>query len=554
MLGKTAYAKGQKLYGTLIAQAEEGYPTYGTDTSNATATEADIAYGKTAYARGQLLIGTAQNMSPDVEEIYGPSKENFKTNNYNLMSNNQPDDQEELKSVGLPVFSHNGNYLVRTAIGISEAKYIESFEVNNNGLVYHVSSNVSGNTVVKKYRYTYEELGLPVEANILDIAFGAEGYAGNSNQCILSILYKVDDITYLRLLTYHLIENGQIGSGTGYPNVSIEQTVEVKNGENVKLICGSKTNSNDFFLYDYDTPSLGYPKLSLRRIKINSSTSSSNHNITYYDGEKIEDRTLNWYQTHMENTKDGRYVLVTMQLSSASSTSVSISAGPSVLFKTDENTPSKAQVISGGYTQASLLVLGSKNTWLCFGAVSGEIIGYRTNFYYANGQYKVGSNVSVRFKIPDWEDFDYVVGIPYLTSDESKILITIGKKAQATSTKLLNPKIVVINADDILSGQLNEEFEVTEVYTYSNDFNFDMDTYICAGNSNGTKIMVCNTSQNMVIFTKTTDTENLIGIFYKNNFFGIIKPEQLTAGGPDVRKGKTYIGWMGYPETGIAEF
>ena len=67
MLGKTAYAKGQKLYGTLIAQAEEGYPTYGTDTSNATATEADIAYGKTAYARGQLLIGTAQNMSPDVE-------------------------------------------------------------------------------------------------------------------------------------------------------------------------------------------------------------------------------------------------------------------------------------------------------------------------------------------------------------------------------------------------------------------------------------------------------------------------------------------------------
>ena len=43
LLGKTAYAQGEKVYGTLIAQAEEGYPTYGTDTSDATATASDIA-------------------------------------------------------------------------------------------------------------------------------------------------------------------------------------------------------------------------------------------------------------------------------------------------------------------------------------------------------------------------------------------------------------------------------------------------------------------------------------------------------------------------------
>ena len=48
-LGKTAYAKGQKIYGSLT----EG----GTDTSDADATAADILKGKTAYVKGQKIYG-----------------------------------------------------------------------------------------------------------------------------------------------------------------------------------------------------------------------------------------------------------------------------------------------------------------------------------------------------------------------------------------------------------------------------------------------------------------------------------------------------------------
>lgn len=48
--GKTAYARDQKLTGTLIP---------GIDTSDATATSSDISTGKTAYVNGQKITGTS---------------------------------------------------------------------------------------------------------------------------------------------------------------------------------------------------------------------------------------------------------------------------------------------------------------------------------------------------------------------------------------------------------------------------------------------------------------------------------------------------------------
>lgn len=50
LTGKTAYAKGQKLTGTLVQL----------DTSDATAAAEDILTGKTAYVNGEKLVGTLQ--------------------------------------------------------------------------------------------------------------------------------------------------------------------------------------------------------------------------------------------------------------------------------------------------------------------------------------------------------------------------------------------------------------------------------------------------------------------------------------------------------------
>ena len=60
LLGKTAYAKGSKLYGTLISR--------GVDTSDATASSYDILEGKTAYVNGYKLTGTFVDKNLDTSD------------------------------------------------------------------------------------------------------------------------------------------------------------------------------------------------------------------------------------------------------------------------------------------------------------------------------------------------------------------------------------------------------------------------------------------------------------------------------------------------------
>lgn len=49
------------------------------------------------------------------------------------------------------------------------------------------------------------------------------------------------------------------------------------------------------------------------------------------------------------------------------------------------------------------------------------------------------------------------------------------------------------------------------------------------------------------------ETEEVIGIIYQNKIYYNSQVESLTAGQPDVRAGKTFIGYMGYVEEGTME-
>lgn len=222
LLGKTAYVKGNKVYGTLIAQQEIGQPTYGLDTSDATALASDVTAGKTFYARGQKLTGTMHDT--EIEEFYGVNTDGALLSEQKIIGTLDTITGDRIIDREFMTFSKNLDYCVSLAYinNVTDStndenvtKYIESYKVDNGLQV------IGGDDSYKKYRYTFEELGIGTNETILDIALGAPGLMTYSNRCLLVILtYRVtppesgSQYTHeyvAHLYTYNLEENGAIG-------------------------------------------------------------------------------------------------------------------------------------------------------------------------------------------------------------------------------------------------------------------------------------------------------------------------------------------------------
>lgn len=235
LIGKTAYVKGKKVYGQRVIPE---YPTYGTDTTNATASAGDLALGKSAYVNGQYLVGTANN--PEVEEVYASGTEGtIEKVNAGLIK--YPDSNETVTERTCIEFSKNGKYCV-SVVKLSNSNYaIESHPVNDDGLIIHASkSATSDDTVYKKYRYSYDELGFKDE-EVVRIRIGASGYLGYKDRCLLIIQTRKKSGTYsytyyYHLYTYYLNDNGVIGKEYDGQKYAIENYVKSSNNYEYNFI------------------------------------------------------------------------------------------------------------------------------------------------------------------------------------------------------------------------------------------------------------------------------------------------------------------------------
>ena len=541
LLGKTAYVKGEKVYGTLIQESEPGMPTYGTDTSNATAVASDILYGKTAYARGQLLTGTLRNT--EVEEIYGINVSEYEYKQLNLPT--QDDETEEAITRKCLAFSKDLNFCV-SAVTINGTKYVESYPINENG-AYTINTGVdvgSGSVNTgepKKFRYTYEDLGLDsANANIISLALGQKGAGGYDDRCYLIMLtsLKDTDTTYysyqLHIYTYHLEENGQIGKLYDYE----ENVVENLTSEN---IVSSTTKWN--LLFNIATSNLepGYFLVYNNSDGSNATNTYKGHiynNITNTFISVVEYSNMKTERLNgvLEFSSDDKY------LHSNSSNYWRSDYGKCYYGKIDLTTYSPT-VLDTLITDQTIRNISGTDYFLDTNGSSFEL-------YLLTEQNTLQKIKSVEFNtnaLPDNSNNGRAMYNFYvLPGNEKRFGIITDRIPGATYTHG-NPKMFIAD----IEGSTIEDMTIKVTSYLDLPYGFDSKVMNLVHNEDYSKIFI-NHNSAMYGFFADSD-EKLVGVKYKNKYFYATNVEELTATDNDVRTGKTFIGANKVPQIGTME-
>lgn len=154
-----------------------------------------------------------------------------------------------------------------------------------------------------------------------------------------------------------------------------------------------------------------------------------------------------------------------------------------------------------------------------------------------------------------------------VTNDGKKLIFVAGSTLLVPANRRTLPHIFVLDMEEILSlpsgsSDYTEVSILQDYYTANSiEINYCVNILSMFKNKNSTKIYVMISSsrgyypseQKVYGLTNVLDEGNVIAVIYKNEYFTKVTPHALSAGGPDVRAGKTFIGWMGYPETGTME-
>lgn len=518
-VGKTAYAKGQKIIGTYIP---DNTPIVGIDTSDATATSGDIMYGKTAYAKGIKLVGTL--LQGDIEEIYGLSIDaiapKYLTENKTDLDTQNPITEE------LIAYSKDLTYVVRLVhIGDdTSTKYIESFSINDDG--YSIIENVggSGSATILKYRYTMEELGIPADETISSIAFGARGIDGSQNKCrlFISTVKKVESnyVCMVYAYTYNLHNNGEIKTET---IKSFEILNEQRSGLDTYLVTpnldmnrfvvlttGGKYNGSAYIISCKCMPVTGDVGEIVSKVTKKIDLSDAYYSVTF--SSKL---SANYKFT----TNDKYIVYCGAQLST-------VNYCMYIEFDSQYN------VVNSHVRDMTYMYNNIVGTDL--------FITYSTNTTNSLHDIQIASFASTSvntIKTIKTNSSYWTIGYALATND---VVILFRKSTSGVyGIEIYNIDITTVEDGATITP---DAIITTSAYWSVKDFT-----------NNLTTIFYRDINGKLLKLNMTEDMQNVIGVRYKDKVFYRLDYNSLTATQADVVAGKTFIGNNGMLETGTLE-
>lgn len=533
----------------------------GTDTSNANATSEDIALGKSAYINGQYLVGTANpSVNPEVEEIYGASVNDYDIEDANIGLTTYPDTTDKVVSRTNITFSKDGKYCVSVVkLNNTTDFFIESHPVNENGLIIEASAGANNETIYKKYRYSKAELGLDDNEYVSAIYIGSPGFLGYSTKCLMFIKTYTKTLRenttstydykyYLHLYTYHLNDNGVIGKEYNVARYEIQNYKEEIPYSDAAVF--SNTDPSTFFLirsyYISYISSVSY-YVGIRKCHVSYIADiEGNLNVNYVLGTEIKCSSSSTCGLNGLNiTPDDHYIY---------SCSAGWSSNVGFVVELDQNlTP-----ISSSFSQAS----NSGNGILTNTNQKLTCTQQRDFSLYSksNGSWILDKTISFSYT-QDSTQNQYFQGNILITPDNSRVIAITSERIGSNNNdyrKNSTLRVAVFNVSDILNANngdvinpvqySNLTFNGREVETTSNLFNI-------VTNSDGTIIYIYANSSgsnyNAQMWTLSGEnSQELLGVRYKNQFFRSVKSQVLSATTSDVANGKTFIGYDGTVQTG----